>query len=163
MLFRSLNFFEKLKLTKKPLAGSEREIKSLFSALNVDPVFSSNMILISLESPYQNQVRVVLDRLLKTYLQYRNQTFSSVGNEAFYDEQKKYYSIKMDAATKKLEGFNRQFNIVNMESQTSANIELISIFQKQLKNLELSIAEADAKISLLKGGLTVDGDRKSVV
>lgn len=153
-----LNFFEKLKLTKKPLAGSEREIKSLFSALNVDPVFSSNMILISLESPYQNQVRVVLDRLLKTYLQYRNQTFSSVGNEAFYDEQKNYYSIKMDAATKKLEGFNRQFNIVNMESQTSANIELISIFQKQLKNLELSIAEADAKISLLKGGLTVDGD-----
>jgi len=153
------NFFDKLKLTKKPLTASEKKAMSLLGALNVEPVFSSNMISVSLESPYQDQVAEVLNKLLETYLTYRKKTFSVGDTEIFYSDQKEFYEKKMAEALTKLKNFTNRWNIVNMESQTSASIQLIADFQKQLKNLEIQIAENQAKINQLSRGLEIKSDK----
>lgn len=116
------NFLDKLKLTKKPITVSEKKAMSLLGALNIEPVFSSNMISVSLESPYQDQVADVLNKLLATYITYRKKTFSVGDTEIFYADQKEFYEKKLNEALIKLKEFSDRWNIVNMESQTSASI-----------------------------------------
>ncbi|SDT86231.1 GumC family protein [Desulfobacula phenolica] len=151
------NIFDSLKLFKKPLTDSEKKAKALLGALNVDPISSSNIISISLTSPYQEQVAEVLNKHIEFYMKHRKKTLSLGDTEMFYEEQKVYYAKKLAAATKKLKAFNNQWNIVNMESQTSANIQLISSFQTELKNLEITIAENQAKVKMLEEGLKIKG------
>jgi uncharacterized protein involved in exopolysaccharide biosynthesis len=153
------NFLDKLKLTKKPLTDSEKKAMSLLGALNIEPVFASNIISVSLESPYQDQVAEVLNKLLATYLTYRKKTFSVGDTEIFYADQKIFYEKKLAEALTKLKNFSKQWNIVNMESETTASIELIADFQKQLKNMDILIAENQAKINQIHSGMNIKGDK----
>ena len=153
------NFLDKLKLTKKPLTESEKKSKALLGSLNVEPALSSNLISVSLESPYQNQVAEVLNKLLATYLNYRKKTFSVGDTELFYEDQKEFYGKKLEQALKNLKAFTNRWNIVNMKSQTSASLQLISDFQKDLKNLEISIAESQAKINQINNGLKIQDNK----
>jgi uncharacterized protein involved in exopolysaccharide biosynthesis len=143
------SFLDKFNPTKTPLSHSEKKRKALLGSLNVDPAYNSNMISVSLASPYQHQVAEVLNKLLESYLTYRKKTFSVGDTEMFYGEQKDFYGKKLTEALNKYKNFTGRWNIVNMESQTGASIQLISDFQTTLKNLEIQIAENQAKINLL--------------
>jgi len=156
------SIFDRLKLVGKPLTKKEKMAKTLLGALNVDPVLSSNIITVSLQSPYQDQVADVLNTLLDTYIKYRVITYSMGDTETFYDDQKDYYGKKLAEASKKLKSFSSRWNILNMESQTTASLELIATFQKELKNLEITIAETEAKIDMIKNGFQISGDKFTI-
>jgi len=152
-------FFDKFNPIKKPLSDSEKKAKALLGSLTVEPAFSSNIISVSLESPYQDQVAEVLNKLLASYLTYRKKTFSVGDTELFYEDQKEFYGKKLEQALKNYKDFADRWNIVNMESQTSASLQLISDFQKELKNLEIGIAENKARINQLNSGLKIEGEK----
>ncbi len=153
------NFFGWLKSTNLSLTDSEKKLKALLGGLDVEPILSSNIIMVSLTSPYKDQVSEVLNKLLEIYLKYQKKTFSLGDTGLFYDEQKDYYAEKLAAAEKKLKTFTNRWNIINMESQTTANLELISSFQKELNNLEITIAENQAKIDMMANGFQIEGDK----
>ena len=148
-----------LKLKKKPLSDFERAARILHSELTVEPVLSSNIISVSLKSPYKHQVAKVLDQLIHNYVQYHNTTFNSLKSHGFYDEQKEYYRKKFINASKKLENFSTKNNIINIKSQIQANIKLLSSFQTDLQNLEIQISEKQGKVKMLKAGLNTRGDQ----
>ncbi len=155
------NFFGWLKNADLSLSltDTEKKIKSLLGGLEVEPILSSNIIMVSLTSPYKDQVSEVLSKLLEVYLKYQRKTFSLGDTALFYDKQKEYYAEKLAAAEKKLKSFTNRWNIINMEGQTEANLQQISAFQTELNNLEITIAENQAKIDMLANGLKIEGDK----
>lgn len=138
---------------------SEKKVKALFGGLSVEPILSSNIIMVSLTSPYKEQVSEVLGKLLEVYLRYQKETFSLGDTGLFYEEQKDFYAEKLAAAEKRLKAFTNRWDIINMEGQTNANLEQISLFQTELNNLEITIAENQAKIDMLANGLQIQGDK----
>lgn len=155
------NFFGFLNFTdKQELTDAEKKAKSLTTALKAEPVITSNLISVSLESPYQDQVADILDTMLEIYMDYRKKTFSTLDTEAFYGEQKGYYAEKLATATKRLKDFRSRWNITNIDSQIQANLDLIKEFVTQLNNLEIQISENRAKIQQLKKGLSFDSGAK---
>lgn len=158
---RNSNFFGWLKSSKLSLTDtdSEKKVKALLGGLEVESILSSNIIMVSLTSPYKDQVSEVLTKLLDIYLKYQKKTFSPGDTGLFYDEQKDYYAEKLASAEKKLKTFTNRWNIINMESQTGANLQLISSFQKELNNLEITIAENQAKIDMIANGLQIEGEK----
>ena len=153
---------ETIEFYKKMASGYENKAKALLDGLNVEPILSSNIINVSLKSTDQGSVADVLTTLLNTYLKYQKKTFSLGDTEKFYDQQKKYYAEKLALAEKRLKSFSNRWNIVNMESQTDANLQLIADFQKELNNLEIMIFENQAKIGMLKDGLNIKGDEITI-
>ena len=141
------------------LTDFEKKITSLSGSLKVNPILSSNIISVSLESPYKKQVAEVLNKVLDIYIDYRKNTFSLGNTEKFYDKQKSYYAKQLTQATKELKAFNQRWQVINMETQTTANLALISQFQQQLKNLEIEIAENQARTEMLKKGLKIRGSK----
>jgi uncharacterized protein involved in exopolysaccharide biosynthesis len=154
-----LNFFDKLSLKNNQLTDIEKKAKTLSGSLDIEPILNSNMITVSLESPYQGEVAEVLNKLLEYYLEYRIKSFSIGDTQAFYGEQKEFYGKKLSEALGKLKNFSGQWNIVNMESQTSASIALISDFQTQTNNLEVLIAENQARIDQIGKGFEIKGNQ----
>lgn len=152
------NIFARLGLTKKPLTNLEKKAKTLSSAMDVFHVLNSNIISVSMLSPHQDQVSDVLKQVLATYISYRKNTFKLGDTIEFYEDQKEYYAKKLAEAIKRMKEFKSQYNIVNMESQTAANLNLIAAFQTDLKNLEVAIAENNAKIAMLESGLEIKGE-----
>ncbi len=153
------SFWKRLTLTGVPLTETEKKVSALLGSLNIDPIITSNMITVSLVSPYQEQVPEVLGRLLENYLSYRKIAFSVGDTELFYEDQKNYYAQKLTDSIRKLKDFKEQWNILNMQSQTDSNLQLISDFQKELKTLEVQIAENQAKIDMVSNGLKIEGDQ----
>jgi len=148
-----------LKLKKKPLTEFEKKARFLHKELTVEPILSSNIISVSLKSPYKYQVAKVLNKLINNYVKYHNITFNSNKSHGFYDEQKEYYWKKFMNASKKLEAFSTKNNIINIKSQIQANINLLSAFQTDLQNLEIQISENRGKVKILKAGLNANGNR----
>ena len=153
------HFLDFLKFKKQPISDFEKKARVLYSELTVEPVLSSNIISVSLKSPYKHQVAKLLDQLIKNYVRYHNTTFNSNKSHGFYDEQKEYYRKKFMDASKELAAFSTQNNIINMKSQIQANINLLSAFQTDLQNLEIQISENKGKVKMLKAGLNARGDK----
>ncbi|MDA3787717.1 MAG: Wzz/FepE/Etk N-terminal domain-containing protein [Desulfobacula sp.] len=149
--FEIQGMFDRLKFTKKT--------NILIGSLAVEPVYDSNLILVALESPNQHQVADVLNKLVDIYIKHHKSMYSLEESEEFYDEQKQHYAKSLNNARNKLKDYHRNNNIVNMESQIQANIGLLSTFYEQLQNLEIAIAETEARISMVNAGLNVSGDQ----
>lgn len=145
-------------LRSKPLTIDEKRVKALLGSLSVDPLLSSNIIVVSLRSPYKDQVAVVLEKLIENYLTYRRTTFNLRDKEIFFEGQKNYYEEKLKNAVANLKQFNEMWSIVNMQSQVEANLALIAQFQKQFRELDVAILENEAKIRMLENGFRIEGD-----
>ncbi|CCK81806.1 GumC family protein [Desulfobacula toluolica] len=144
--------------SEKPLTDDVKRTKSILSSLDVESSISSNILSVYLKSPFQEKVADLLNKHIEFYLMHRKKTLSLGDTEAFYEEQKEYYAMQLEDAIKKKKKFNSQWNIVNMETQTTANLQLISTFQTELKNLEIALGENEAKMKMLEDGLQIQGD-----
>jgi len=148
-----------LKLREKPLTDLEKKSLSLFSSMTVEPIYASNMISVSLESHQQDQVADVLNKILEIYLKHHKKMYSVGESEEFYNEQKEYYGKRLDAAREKLKEYNRDNSIANMDGQIQANIMLISRFNGDLNDLEIAIADNEARLKMVTDGLNISGDK----
>jgi uncharacterized protein involved in exopolysaccharide biosynthesis len=126
---------------------------ALIHGISVDPISNSNMISVSLQSGNQDMVAEVLNKMLEIYLAYHNILFSPEESEEFYNSQKELHGRKLEEAKKKLEEFHQYNQVSNLTGQIDANISLSSQLTNVLQNLEIQIAELDAKITMLKQGV----------
>ena len=148
-------------MTKMKFNNNDKTLQAL-SGIVVEPIYSSNMILVSLASQDKDKVADVLNKHLEIYMKYHEQMNMANKSEAFYDDQKKYYAVRLKEARDKLNAFNKVNNIVNMESELSANMALASTFNEQLQNLEINLAENEARMSMVKDGLNIDGNQMTI-
>jgi protein tyrosine kinase modulator len=152
------SFFDRFKFVGKTEIETGQTTKKIFESMDVEHIVSSNMIMVSLGSINQNQVADVLNKLLEVYVQFHKSMYSFEESEEFYDEQKNHYAKKLKEARDKLSLYNNSNSIANMDSQIQANINLFSAFNSQFQNLEVAIAENDARMDMLEKGLNVKGN-----
>lgn len=138
---------------------SQKKAMALFTALEVEPVFSSNMISVSMKSTNQERVAEVLNKLLDVYIEFHKNMYSVGESEEFYDDQKQYYGKRLKEARKKLRVYNNTNDITNMEGQIDANIGLITQFNGEFQNIEILIAENEARIKMLESGTRIKGNK----
>lgn len=153
VLNRTLEYFRSAALSE----GSA-EANAFFTQLIVEPVYSSNMISVSLESHDQDNVAQVLNKLLEVYVKYHKEMYSIEESEAFYDEQKNFYAKRLKEARDALKAYNKANNISNMTGQIDANITMLTQFDGELQKLEIAIAENEAKIAMLEKGIQIQGN-----
>jgi len=155
---KTIEHFEKTELDATD-QGVALKAKQSIGALSAEPIPSSNMIEISLISADQDSVADVLNKLVEVYINFHKKMFSTEESEAFYSEQQSYYGTKLRAARDALKEFNKNNDITDMQGQIEANISLISSFNGELQNLEVQIAENDARIKMLEKGSQIHGNK----
>lgn len=146
-----------LNLNKKSDKVYGKKAISLFSSMNVEPIYSSNMISISIESHNQGQVADVLNKIVEIYMRYHKEMYSLGESEGFYDKQKEHYGEKLKLARDRLNEYNMNNKIANLDGQIQANISLISRFNGNLQDLVISIADNEARLKILNFGLNNSG------
>ena len=158
VLMETITYFTGADL-EKASAKIEKQAMKLIDSLVVEPITNSNMISVSLESTNQEKVAEILNKLLEVYISYHKKMFSTAESEAFYSEQQSYYGKKLASARQALKKFNQSNDITNMQGQIDANIGLITQFNGDLQNIEVSIAENEARIKMLENGVKINGNK----
>ncbi|MDY7032763.1 MAG: GumC family protein [Thermodesulfobacteriota bacterium] len=142
-----------LRLKGKPLSPFEAQVAVLKKSLEIEGIFRSNMILVTLKSQNQKSAAEVLSRLLQVYIKYHNEVFSIDEGQRFYDDQAKGYRVELEQAEKELKEFQKKLSIVDLEKQNEANIGLLTELTKELHLIEIAYDEAKGRIEILKEGL----------
>jgi len=141
-----------LKLKAK-LSPFDAKVQLLRESLEVEPVAMSNIILVTLSAERPKAAEVVLNRLLLVYVRHHNDVFSKREGFQFYHDQETGYRKKLETAEEKLKAFQNKWSIIDLQGQNNANIELLSGFQNELKQLEISYDVSINEIVALKAAL----------
>ena len=139
---------------KERLSPFDANVQLLRESLAVEPVAMSNIILITLTAEMPKAAKVVLNRLLQVYVKHHKDVFSKSEGYQFYHDQAEEYRRKLEIAEKKLRSFRSKWNIVNLKQQNSANIELLSELNNELKHIEISYIESRSKIAAIRRAIS---------
>lgn len=139
---------------KERLSPFDANVQLLRESLAVEPVAMSNIILITLTAEMPKAAKIVLNRLLQVYVKHHKDVFSKSEGYQFYHDQAEEYRRKLEIAEKKLRSFRSKWNIVNLKQQNSANIELLSELNNELKHIEISYIESRSKIAAIRRAMS---------
>lgn len=149
-------FLDLIKPESHKDSGLESEISDLKDSLVISPVLDSHIIEIALQGELAENTFIVLKSLLKNYFEHRSKVFSQEKGLNFFSDQSHDFREKLDKAEKKLKAFELTENIYDFAKQIGTDIELISKLTDQLKMLEITYAEGNARTTMLKADLTND-------
>ena len=135
---------------KERVSPFDAHIQLLRESIEVEPVAMSNIILITLTAERPKAAEIVLNRLLQVYVRHHNDVFSKSEGYQFYSDQAAEYRRKLEIAEEELGVFRDKWNIVNLKQQNSANIELLSELNNELKHIEISCIESKSKIAAIR-------------
>ncbi|MCK5231479.1 MAG: GumC family protein [Desulfobulbaceae bacterium] len=155
--------FSTIGLAQKGLSPFDANVKFLRNSLIIEPVTDSNIILVSLMAERPDGAVVVLNRLLKSYERHRNKVFTKEGGLKFYDSQTSLYGQKLAEEERNLKEFQKDWNIVNLDVQNTANIQLLAELNKELHLLNAIYDENQTRISLLKKSLTKNNGKDVII
>ena len=138
---------------KERLSSLDSNVRLLENSLKVEPVIFSNIVVARLRAENAKAAPVVLSRLLEVYKKHHDKAFTKTESIAFFQDQTTNYRKKLLDSEKKLKEFKKTWNIVNIEKQNEASLELISDLEQELKLMEISCDESDNRIGVLKKAL----------
>jgi len=147
-----------INLKDKALTPLEAQVSLLKNSLEIEAVFSSSMIFVSLETQDPEKATTILNRLLQIYIKHHNAIFSIDEGQKFYNDQAMNYKIKLENAERELKEFKKNLNIVDIDKQNLANITLLSELTKELHLLEIVYDEAKSRIELLNNSISRDNE-----
>ena len=138
---------------KERLSPFDANVGLLSRSIEVKPVAMSNIILVTLTSEKPKAAAIVLDRLLDTYVKHHNYAFTKEERTRFFEEQALGYRAKLEAAEKKLKGFQTKSSIIDFAKQNEANIEFLSDLRRELEKAEVLYDEIRSRIQILRKSL----------
>jgi uncharacterized protein involved in exopolysaccharide biosynthesis len=139
-----------LGLVEEPLSPVERDVNLLRRSLDIEPAFGSSVLLVKLRGEQPDRTAAVLDRILAVYMQRHSDVFNINEGLDFYDDQAGTYLKRLEDAEMQLQNFNRENNIVDLENQNRANIEMMTELSTGLQMIEIVYDEAESRIRILK-------------
>jgi uncharacterized protein involved in exopolysaccharide biosynthesis len=147
-----------INLKNKALTALEAQVSLLKNSLEIEAVFSSSMIFVTLEAQDPKRATTVLNRLLQIYIKHHNAVFSIDEGQKFYDDQAMNYKIRLENAEQELKAFKKNLSIVDIDKQNLANITLLADLTKELHLLEIVYDEAKSRIELLTNSMSRDNE-----
>jgi uncharacterized protein involved in exopolysaccharide biosynthesis len=138
---------------KQEISEFDSNVFLLKKSVEVKAVPRSNIIRVILRSESPQTAATVLNTLLETYIKHHNDVFTKEEGGKFFLDQAEDYHEKLKFAEQKLKQYEQKWNIVDLKSQNEANIELLSETRKELNSIEISIDEAESRLTILKKSL----------
>jgi succinoglycan biosynthesis transport protein ExoP len=138
---------------KEKVPAFEANVSNLRESVTVEPVAKSNIILISLLSENPKSAASTLETMLEIYIKHHNNVFSKEEGVNFFRVQAEKYRKSLEDAEKRLKEFQLKNNIVNIEEQNKAYIELLTEVRPEIRHLEISFDEANSRIEQMRKSL----------
>ncbi|BBO68085.1 hypothetical protein DSCA_20150 [Desulfosarcina alkanivorans] len=138
---------------KEKISDFDAFVSNLRRSVNVEPVAKSNIIIISLLSENPKNAALTLETMLDIYIKHHNDVFSKEEGVNFFRVQAEKYRKMLEDAEKNLKEFQVKNNIVDLEEQNKAYIELLTEVRPEIRHLEISFDEANSRIEQLRKSL----------
>lgn len=135
------------------LSPFDSKVEKLRRLTSVKPIAMSNIILVSLRAENPKSAQAILNTLLEIYVSHHDDVFTKKQGLDFFSEQSGSYYKKLEIAERKLEEFQKQWNIVDFDNQNTANIKLLSDLNQELKRIKIEIDQRNIKVALSKKSL----------
>ena len=121
-----------LKLIQESGSKHGDQISLLQRSLTVEPVIDSDIILVSLQAQKSEKTTLILNKLLSTYLKYRDNVYTKKDGQQFYDDQAQNYQNKLNLAEKMLFVYNNKscLNTSNIKKIVQENFDIHHVVGK---------------------------------
>ncbi|MFN6572173.1 polysaccharide biosynthesis tyrosine autokinase [Dendronalium sp. ChiSLP03b] len=160
----TLDYESQIQVLKSPeLMGSvirqlqilypEIDYDSLLASLNINRLEETKIIEVSYRSNDPNQVKVVLDRIAKEYLEYsqeKRQTKLRQGIQ-FVENQLPFAQNRVDRLQKELQTFRQNYDFINPETQVDLVVNQVRALTEQRQGIDRELAQARANLAILQG------------
>ncbi|RCJ18233.1 capsular biosynthesis protein [Nostoc minutum NIES-26] len=160
----TLDYESQIQVLKSPeLMGSvirqlqilypEIDYDSLLASLNINRLEETKIIEVSYRSNDPNQVKVVLDRIAKEYLEYsqeKRQTKLRQGIQ-FVEKQLPFAQNRVDRLQKELQTFRQNYDFINPETQVDLVVNQVRALTEQRQGIDRELAQARANLAILQG------------
>ena len=131
-------------------ADIERQGRRLRGYLKATPVRASNIIQISVTSPFEHAwTASVVNRAAELYLEQHVRVHKTQGIGEFYDAQEKKLRLQLKQAEEALQAFQVREKIIDAPLEVSADLGAWALFDKSLKETESSIRETEQRLAVL--------------
>lgn len=126
----------------------------LASRLKTTVVPSSNVVEARLRWTDPKEAEIILEALMRNYLDYRNSIFNPQGVGEFFDEQVANYQKALDEKQKELMDIISTTNAPDAEAEIRQNLELSASIERQLNDLEAEYLNMKAFIGQIEAALS---------
>jgi uncharacterized protein involved in exopolysaccharide biosynthesis len=131
-------------------AEIRRDARGIRGLLRVTPVRTTNLIQISVTSPYNPEwAASVVNRAAELYLVQQLKVRKPQGIEEFYDEQEKRLRAGLLDAEAALKAFQEKEKIIDAPQEVLAGLSALQSFERNLKDTDSLIRETEQKITIL--------------
>jgi polysaccharide biosynthesis transport protein len=130
-------------------AEMDRRLLALDQDLNVLPVPKTRLISVTYLAPSKEEGKATLASLSRAYLAYRAAIRGSDRAYAFFDQQAKRYSEKLQEDQAALATFNQTYQISLLNEEKDVTVHKLSDAQANLYENEASLGEAAKKIQTM--------------
>jgi uncharacterized protein involved in exopolysaccharide biosynthesis len=149
-LAREIPFPDDSSDRKRGEADIESDGRRIRGYLRAAPVRNSNLIQITVTSPYQQEWAVnVVNRAADLYLEHHVKVHKTPGVGEFYDEQEKKLLAELLKAEDALKNFQTKEKIIDAAQEVSADLGALASFERTLKETDSAIRETEQKITVL--------------
>jgi len=127
-----------------------RDGRFLRGLLTATPVRATNLIQISITTPYSPEWAVSLvNRAAELYLEQQIRVRKTPGVEAFYDEQEKKLRGELVKAEEILKAFQVKEKIIDAPEEVKADLLALAASERALKDADSSLRETEQKVTVL--------------
>ena len=131
-------------------ADIENDGRRIRGFLRAAPVRATNLIQISVTSPYQQEWAMnVVNRAAELYLEQHVKVHKTPGVGEFYDEQEKKLRLQLTQAEQALQAFQVKEKIIDAPAEVTADLGAWAAFDRSLKQTESEIRETEQKVAVL--------------
>jgi uncharacterized protein involved in exopolysaccharide biosynthesis/Mrp family chromosome partitioning ATPase len=126
--------------------------------LDILPVALSNVIEISLTGKSPERITKIVNTLMHDYVEYHVSLYRAKGARDFYAAQAQIFAQSLKQAENDLEGFKKEWAIIEISTQNDANIELLRLLRENLALVQANIGDRQTKIGVQQRNLARTGE-----
>lgn len=143
---------------------ADRALRGLESAISVEPLKDSNVLVVSLEAGDPRLAQIVLEQLLGHYLAHHVEVHGRSDVETFFEDQAKALQEELRGHEEALQALKHEAGVSDLEAERTAQAQLDASLRQESLMLQRTLAEfdqriADFELTLRGGGGRLEGQR----
>lgn len=127
-----------------------QRVKKLQAALSVSNSRKSNVVEISCESESPTLAKIIANRVVATYKEYRTELYDESETYKFFENQMKIASEKLRELEERQSSFKHDENLISPESQADIILSKLAEYEKSLTAVQAKRMGKEARLAVIK-------------
>ncbi len=133
--------------------SADRALRGLESAISVALLKESNVLVVSYEAGNPTFAKVVLEALLKKYIDHHVQVHSRAEVETFFEGQANSLKTELASQEDRLQVLKREAGIADLAAERTLQQQIVGSLREEQDRLRRTVAELDSRITSYQGFL----------